>query len=265
MRKLLAAIPKPTTEFDEWNGVSLPPSYERIIPKQAPCWFVDGGNAEILGAPHYSLQLMHAVGIRYPDKQITKINATCLILKTKSGWEIKFEDGKNITCAGEREEAITKARHTLERDIAAQCTATGNNDLVCLDGDRAPDGCIALQKSSTSLTQNGFPLSSVLRNKGPWAAKLGEVFAVKLHERARHVFLVHKATLTDIKILSYYSADAVFPGYPAGLVLADRLARVSNEEITAKRVHARAMLRDLAHIDEASAATDSHSILDSMG
>lgn len=266
MRKLLEKIPQPDGGPDAWNGNALPPRYEALTAEQGAAWFVDGGNAEIIGAPHFSLQKLRAVGVHYPDKRLVRRDATVLLVRDHDGWTAHHENGASeLITEDEIAEAVTRVRQRLEYAVAEECLRS-HDGLVVLDGDVAPAGCLALQKSVTTLTTRGFPLSSVLTTVGPWSARLGDVVAVKLEKRARHVFLVHGVNdERELRVLAHYSRDAIFPGYPGGLVLADRLARVSDEERESLRVHAKAMLRDLRdRVVHAEAATDSHDILDSM-
>jgi hypothetical protein len=261
MKELLKHLPVPKGVSDSWQGHALPPVYEAVTATAGEAWFVDGGNASILEAPHFSLQKLRAAAVHLPTKQVKTVEEYCLLVRTNYGWDLHSESGKIAGAAlGELADAITQARQQLEHSLAKQC-----DGIVVLDGDFAPHGCLAFQKSCTVLTKNNFPLSSVLTKQGPWVAKLGEVYAVKLHERARHVFLVHGAHKEQLAILCKHSEDCVFPGYPYGLILADRLARVSKEEAVALKVQARAILKDLRALELAEAAIDSHSILDSMG
>lgn len=265
MRKLLENIPQPDGGPDAWNGVALPPIYSALRAEQGLAWFVDGGNAAILEAPHFSLQKLRAVAVHYPDKAIIKREATVLLVRSPEGWTVHREDTTtNLVVEEELQEAVSVVRRELEHAVAHECLEK-RNGIVVLDGDLAPPSCLALQKSVTTLTTRGFPLSAVLSAAGPWSARLGNVYAVKLDKRARHVFLVHNADAPQLSTLAHYSNDAVFPGYPGGLVLADRLARVSNEERESLRIHAKAMLRELRErVANAEAATDSHTILDSL-
>jgi hypothetical protein len=248
--------------------------YQPLGTKEGTAWFVDGGNAAVIEAPHFSLQKLRAVAVHYPTKQVIKQEALVLLVKQRgkdSGWLLIHENGESgVLLAEELLDAVTQARQQLEHAVAAEARIREPSSLVVLDGDTAPEGCLALQKSSTVLTENGFPLSSVLTMTGPWAAALGpKIVAVKLHARARHVFLVHGLTGvqdTALAVLAHYSRDALFPGYPGGLVLADRLARVSQDEAQALKVKARALMRgERARIDRAQASVDSHEILDTMG
>ncbi len=268
MRSLLAKIPEPDGRADIWCGAALPPRYSLLSSAPGEAWFVDGGNAGIIDAPHFTLQKLRAVAVHYPTKQVIK--RECIVLLTTAGkeWTIHREDGTSeVLRTDEFMEAVTLARQQLEHAVAREALAACSGAVV-LDGDVAPESCYALQKSITVLTSNGFPLSSVLTATGPWAAPLGTVLAVKLDNRARHVFLLHGADNVNhelLPILVYYSRDLLFPGYPGGLILADKLARVSNDEAEALKITARSLQRDLrGRIDRAQASTDSHTILDSM-
>lgn len=260
MKDLLARIPQPVSYQDSWQGFPLPPTYEPLAAKPGEMWFIDGGNAGILEAPHFSLQKLRAAAVRLPNKEVKIIEDLCLITWSQHGWELYSEKGLVAGLVpGELQDAITNARQQLEHQLAKQCS--GN---VVLDGDVCPRGCIALQKTITVLTKNGFPLSAICTAAGPWCAKLDGSWAVKLHGMARHVFLVHGAAKEQLGILTHYSNDAVFPGYPYGLVLADKLARVPNEEAAALRITAKAQLKELRSVQAAMASMDSHSILDSI-
>jgi hypothetical protein len=258
VKELLSRIPLEPRAEDSWQGVPLPPVYYPLETRQGEAWFVDGGNAAIIEAPHFSLQKFRAVAVHYPDKTVRKKEGFCLVTRTDDGWQLRGDVTGIVV--GEIEDAVSRGRQQLEHDLAKECLG-----LVVLDGDIAPEGCISLQKTITVLTKNHFPLSSVLSKPGPWHCRLGSVHAVKLDSRARHVFLAHNASPEQLGVLSYYSSDTLFPGYPQGLVLADRLARISKEEAVALRIQAKAMLKDLRRISEAEAAIDSHSILDTMG
>lgn len=263
MRKLLNKLPLSPQATDVWQGTRLPPAYEKIVSKAAPAWFVDAGNAQVLGAPHFSLQKMRVVALHEPDKRVEQHETFVLVTRNKRSWHVEYEAGESFGYDGELADAIGEARKRLEHAMAQKVLK--HSELVVLDGESPPAGCLAVQKSVTVLTENGYPLSSVLSIDGPWLAKLGNAYAVKLHERSRHVFLVHGANKEQLSILSHYSRDSVFPGYPFPLVLADRLARVSNEEAKALAVRARAQLAKTKELRQAEAASDSHSILDSMG
>ena len=264
MKELLARIPLTPPEQDTWQGHALPPAYQAIHPESGSVWFLDGGNASILEAPHFSFQKLRTAAVHYPDKLVERRECFALIHRNGSHWSI--EGGVSGQTEGELEDAITVARTLLEHALALEIHER-TRDLVVLDGDNPVEGCASLQKSITILTEKGYPLSAAMRKQGPWSAQLGIVTAVKLHERSRHVFLAYNLTEDQLAILAHWSTDVLFPGYPGGLVLADKLARVSQDEQASLRVQARSLMKDLAQqvaLGNAEAASDSHTILDTM-
>ena len=153
MRELLKRIPRPDGQADAWNGVPLPPRYDAIGAEPADAWFVDGGNAAILEAPHFSLQQVRAVGVHYPKKVIIRKDSKVLLVRQPEGWMVYNEHDSATTLIAEDElqEAVTRVRQQLEHAIANECLAQ-NNGIVVLDGDIAPQGCLALQKSVVALS-----------------------------------------------------------------------------------------------------------------
>ncbi|MFB6199017.1 MAG: hypothetical protein ABEI52_12245, partial [Halobacteriaceae archaeon] len=60
------------------------------------------------------------------------------------------------------------------------------------------------------------------------------------------------------------SDDPVFPGYPYGLIEADRLARVSHDEAAAKRTRLQSAFgKDWERVEKRLHTRDAHDILDS--
>jgi hypothetical protein len=92
----------------------------------------------------------------------------------------------------------------------------------------------AIAKTTSILTSKSRPIGVALLMRAPagvWQAKLGEnIVCVRLHASASHIFMVEQATDEILSLLHAWSADMAFPGYPYPLVLADQLARVTNNE-----------------------------------
>ncbi|MHA2394807.1 MAG: DNA double-strand break repair nuclease NurA [Promethearchaeota archaeon] len=115
-----------------------------------------------------------------------------------------------------------------------------------------------LAKTSTLFTSSGMPLFSAIsllakRNeleKSRWyyhpiveinaPDHKAVMMAVKLHPRSKHVFRYEVLKPQAEKIvdlgeivskISHNANDLTFPGYPYGLIEADRLARVRDEEV----------------------------------
>jgi len=105
----------------------------------------------------------------------------------------------------------------------------------------------ALCKSTRLLTCRGRAIENVLDHEGRWyyypsceitaEAHKAELYFVKLHRHSEFIFrfeVYKEQTQVDIgKVLGFLAVnarDAMIPGYPWGLVRADMLARVSNQE-----------------------------------
>ena len=105
------------------------------------------------------------------------------------------------------------------------------------------------------------------------------MFAVKLHENSEHVFRfevlkdqVNKYNLGEIEMilsaLAANSRDIGFPGYPYGLIDADRFARVQMSEKTAREFQFRAVLSSQKSVWEKISkfvkSSDAHEILNKL-
>lgn len=107
----------------------------------------------------------------------------------------------------------------------------------------------ALSKTNSLFTENGNLLSAVLASVSPLQSWFycpiadienknhkAEMFFVKFHEKSRHVFRFEIFNIQKMKAeetineLAGNCTDPIFVGYPYGLVEADRIARVSNQE-----------------------------------
>ncbi len=109
----------------------------------------------------------------------------------------------------------------------------------------------AISKSCSIMTNKGKSLTNALIIISPKSAwyyypialieskkHIVEIFFVKLHEKSKHllkleIYKKQKRHIDNIlSLLLRNSKDPIFPGYPFGLIDADRFARVSNNEIS---------------------------------
>jgi hypothetical protein len=107
----------------------------------------------------------------------------------------------------------------------------------------------ALAKTTALLTESGDSYAALLQERGSEGSWLyrpivninlethqAEMLFVKLHDASNYVFRceVHeqqKDRMMDVaSVLKENANDLTFPGYPYGLVLADKLARVSDKD-----------------------------------
>ena len=123
-----------------------------------------------------------------------------------------------------------------------------------------------MAKSSSLFTVNGLSPVVLLNRMAPrgiWKYQLNDSTSfVKLHQNAKHVF-----RFEGIDCLSYLISnckDALFLGYPYGLILADQLARVSNEQKNSMRM--KLILNEKnKEIKDALFTQNAHDILDNLG
>ncbi|MBN1386283.1 DNA double-strand break repair nuclease NurA [Candidatus Woesearchaeota archaeon] len=127
-------------------------------------------------------------------------------------------------------------------------------------------------KTNSIITDHGIPASSALIKRAPpgrWQYLLesGRISShmAKLNENSRHVLYV-ESTDDAFSMLAENSSDAAFPGYPYGLVMADRMARVSFNEGEYYKTRLMAeMGKDWERIKDMMTTRDAHDILDNMG
>ena len=124
----------------------------------------------------------------------------------------------------------------------------------------------ALAKSSSLFTASGNSPTILLNKLSPegcWNYELTEKTSfVKLNENSKHVFRFegNKQLLSALKT---NSTDALFLGYPYGLVLADQLARVSNSE--KRTLRAKFLLnKENQEIINYLSTTNAHIIIDKL-
>ena len=179
-----------------------------------------------------------------------------------------------------------------------------NNDIIVLDGSlqctftnekkyfeelykKASEKNViicGLSKTTTLMTDKGNSISSALNKynvDGKWlyhpvaeiksSSHKAEMAFVKLHEKSRYIFRFEiykeqKEKLMEvIRLLSNNCKDAVFLGYPYGLIEADKNARISNQEKDMLLTLFSAKFgKDWEKIKESLSNIDAHEILDKI-
>lgn len=294
--------------------------------------FVDGGNAELICAPHLSLQLVKICGITYgmaegkPKREGTRKEEFFVLVKAvrKPGLRFEatiFQGGKSTDLRFDPADrsllmGVKRAepsaiggvvRRFSELRLAAELASElGEGDAIVLDGtleatypgekemiEKAAQAAsqrgvmlTALAKRCSLLTLEGRPLlsavGSLAKGIGTWQCEFARgsaaehncrLFALKLHPKSRHVFRldVHENTFNEHRFnallagLALHSREATFPGYPYGLIDADRMARVSNSQQSYHKALLEARLgKRWQDLSEAMRSLDAHEILDSM-
>ncbi len=126
----------------------------------------------------------------------------------------------------------------------------------------------ALAKSCSLFTTCGNSPVVLLQKISPiqscWSyVVVGNTFFVKLHPRARHVFRF-EGNREMLSLLVENSCDALFLGYPYGLIVADKMARVSNAERDGLKMKLLLREENREFVDYLT-AVNAHDILDRLG
>ncbi|MBI4177505.1 MAG: DNA double-strand break repair nuclease NurA [Candidatus Aenigmarchaeota archaeon] len=187
----------------------------------------------------------------------------------------EYEDAEIIVRDGS-----LQAVKTNESKYAADAfTACANRGIVLC----------GVSKTSTLLTTTGIPLLSAIEsiaNENGFSGKSwlykniveinnpehnAEMFAAKLHPASQYVFRVEisknsaEKAQDTINALAANAADFSFPGYPYGLINADIMGRVPNDEAHYHRIKTMAAAGNTAKTLETNSKTrDAHDVLDSM-
>ena len=141
-----------------------------------------------------------------------------------------------------------------------------------------------LSKTTTLMTDKGNSISNALNKynvDGKWLyhpvaeiksiSHKAEMAFVKLHEKSRHIFRFEiykeqKEKLHEtVSLLAANCKDAVFLGYPYGLIEADKNARIPNQEKDMLLTLFSAKFgKDWEKIKESLSNVDAHDILDKI-
>ncbi|MBI2656641.1 DNA double-strand break repair nuclease NurA [Candidatus Woesearchaeota archaeon] len=179
--------------------------------------------------------------------------------------------------------ADRKIADVIVLDGNLQSTLTNENSYL----NQLYESCIesnvilsALSKTTSLFTDNGNLLSVVLGSISKLPLWLyhpiveisntnhrAEIFFAKFHHKSRHIFRfeilnMQKMLAEDtVNILANHCVDPIFIGYPYGLVEADRIARISNQEKESLKTMFLVKLRN-KNIEKYLSSVNAHEILD---
>lgn len=263
--------------------------------------FIDGGQADILTTGNFCLSLIRIVGITMQNGKKTKFEKNEFYTLSTASYhhdELWYEtkiyplEGEQLIeekdlvisstdgsiCSGRERAPLERIsgliRRLAELSLAAKCKSQN----IILDGtlqptypheekylSRLPENCCGLAKTSSLFTiqgNNPLILFQKISPAGCWSYHLWDkTYFIKLHPKAKHVFRF-EGNIKLLPDLVENSTDPLFLGYPYGLILADRLARISNVEKETLRT--KFLLRN-PELLEYFHAQDAHDILDNMG
>ena len=266
--------------------------------KQKTIAFIDGGQAEILSAGNFCLSFIRIGALVFRDNKKTKDYKHEFYLLTTARYErgtllyeskifgdriidendllISSEDS-SIRIGMERapiSRVSSMARRFAELSLAKKVEA----EVVVLDGTmettfrneekylNLPENVCSIAKSSSLFTTSGNSPTVLLNQISPegcWSYLVeGNSYFVKLHPGSKHVFRF-MGDKEYLSLLSENSKDALFLGYPYGLIAVDKFARVSNSEKNTMRMNL--LLRDEnKKLADYLSTSDAHQILDNI-
>jgi len=281
--------------INQTNFQAITPASETKSTKSLT--FIDGGQAEILSAANFCLSFIRIFAITFNNNKKTSFTKKEFYLFTKAVYQTNelyyqskifgdqildkqdlfiYSHDQTIRTGTERA-PISKIANLARRFAELSLAKTLTSDFIILDGTLTPtfpneekylrqqNNISALAKSSQLFTTSGNNPHILLNKIAPhplWHYKLTpHTSFVKLHERAQHIFRFEG----NPEVLPYLipnSQDPLFLGYPYGLILADKFARISNEEKNSLKIKFLIKNPEIANYLN---TTNAHDILDSLG
>ncbi|MBW2998563.1 hypothetical protein KY321_03405 [Candidatus Woesearchaeota archaeon] len=205
-------------------------------------------------------------------KELDKINA-------------KDPSISNGVIYGEISKVVDITRRLLEIEFSNKL----NSQNIVLDGNLKSDNELikqalknkniyAISKTNRLFTNTGDALTVYLNKKSnkdkwfyhPLIIPNGDepnIIIAKLHEASKYIFKIefnHEYNPEIINILSKNSVDPVFLGYPYGLVMVDKLARVTNNEKEYFKIKYLSKLKNQEELTQYLNTINAHEILDNI-
>jgi len=258
--------------------------------------FIDGGQTEIISTGNFCLSFIRVAAVIFNgDEKENKVNEFYLFTKAKYVEGDLFYESKifgdklieekdllissndNSIKVGRERAPISKVINMARRFSELAMARKINADFIVLDGTLEKtflneekylfDDLCALAKSSSLFTMSGNSPVILLNKIGPigcWRYLIdGRTSFVKLNENSKHIFRFEG----DVGLLPHLidnCNDALFLGYPYGLILADKLARVSNQEKNSLKMKF-LLNSDNKEIADYLNTSNAHDILDNLG
>jgi len=255
--------------------------------------FIDGGQAEILTSSNFCLSFIRVFGVVFKDnRKIHSVKKEFYVLTTCKKVDeeliyssalygdelidkedLVFNANDPLLQTGNRKVAVSKISNIARRFAELSLASQMESDFIVLDGtlEKSYPGegkyleklanVSALAKTTDLVTVNGNNPANVLQFSGCWNYPLTEKTSfVKLHERGDHIFRF-EGSREVLSFLLHNSSDPIFLGYPYGLIYADKMARVSNNE--RKSLEVQFMIRN-KKLQYYLNSKNAHTILDSV-
>ncbi len=264
--------------------------------------FIDGGQAEIISTGNFCLSFIRVFSQVFKDNKKVSSDKNEFYLFTRAKWinddlyyeskifplqdkivnetDLLISSNDSSIKSGTERAPINKITNMARRFAELSLASTSPADFVVLDGILDPsfknesvylaklgDNVSALAKSSSLFTISGNSPVVFLNKIGPlgcWNYFLeGKTNFVKLNEKAKHVFRFD-GNKTVLPYLLNNCQDALFLGYPYGLVFVDKVARVSNVEKKSLTMNFLLREENMGIVDYLT-TSNAHEILDNLG
>ncbi|OUJ19191.1 NurA 5'-3' nuclease [Methanonatronarchaeum thermophilum] len=234
------------------------------------------------------LELKLSEVVSEPDEQLSmsRIGRICTAARRFAEWKVAGEISKQELSAGD----IMVMDGSLQTSVKNETRYAENAYKKALENDVVYSG---LSKTTTLHTTTGNSLVKTLKDLAseieyPWyyypvvknvdPNHQAEIYFVKLYRESQYAFRYElqrdwKKNASKMEIesvltaLSNNSRDVRFPGYPYGLVDADRMASVSKEEASRYRARFKAMTSGTGLWSELRtylSAVDAHDVLNKL-
>lgn len=240
--------------------------------------YIDGGNQSIYTTASFTLQFVRLFAVTYEgmDRVSEQKKEFYILVSKGSKCKVQWFDssGPLEVNADSIESAVDMIRRYKELEFASEF------ENPVLDGNLYEDHELfiplitpelsALSKTNQLVSDQGTSVVTdllAMTDLKMWFYDLAKsthtMYICKLHARANYCFKIETAKPELIYLLASHSRDPTFLGYPYGLVYADKMARVTDEEMRYVRI------RILSSISESSITQhlntqNAHMILDNL-
>lgn len=256
--------------------------------------FVDGGQGEIISASTFSLSLIRVFAQVFQNSQKKEHFIHQFYLLAKAKWQDNdliysgqiFTPEQKIIEESDLEissldpsikmgmkraplsQITNMARRLAELSLASRIKADyvvvdGLSELTCPQEKKYLTSQLNfLAKTSHLFTAKGNSPAQLLNKISPagcWYYPLDkQTYLAKLHPQAKHIFRF-EGNIFTLPFLAENSKDALFLGYPYGLIIADQFARISHSELNSLKIKF-----NFKEIQGYLNDTNAHQILDSI-
>ncbi len=264
--------------------------------------FIDGGQCEIISTGNFCLSFIRVCAQSFQNNIKKDLLKHEFYLFTRAVWkdnnlfyeskiyaeqekiieetDLEINSTDETLRSGIERAPITKVANMARRFAELKLAQKVKANIILLDGTLQPtykreekylsqlnQNTCALAKTSSLFTTSGNNPTILLNKIGPigcWAYQIDNNSSfVKLHKDAKHIFRF-EGNEEHLSILSQNCTDALFLGYPYGLIFVDKIARVTNQE--KKSLITRFLLdKNNKEIISYLNASNAHDILDRMG